>query len=389
MSAVPEPEPLAALEYQQSRLLEFVAREGRDHYAEQYHPDLSPSGWHLGHCVFTECYWISEVVDGQPVDPELRALYVPELSPKLTRGGALPEFNELLDWAAGQQRDNRERLDELLFRPDDRRLLRGGYLATFLIQHYAQHYETLCQIRAQRRLQADDRAATGSELPPATQADPATVTLPAGDYTIGTCATHQPYDNEQPALTVSLDGCRLAQRPVSNAEYLAFMQAGSYHADDHWSEPGRAWRSASGCEHPAYWRHDHNGGWYEQDVDRARVLEAHAPVAGLSYYEAEAYANWRGARLPHEYEWEAAARANLLDGIGMVWEWCANPLHPYPGFEAFPYAGYSCPYFDDRHFVLRGGSRHTCDVIRRPTFRNYYEVDKRHIFAGLRLAFDP
>lgn len=388
MSAVLQSRPLALLEYLQDRLLELVGREGPKHYFVQYHPDLSPSGWHLGHCVFTESYWINEVIQGTTVDSELGALYVPELSPKPARGAALPGFEKLLDWAGDLQQDNRQQLHSLLSQPDGQRLLWQGYLATFLIQHYAQHYETLCQIRTQRLLQTDIDYRADHALAPALDRSTDTVRLPAGDYAIGVTAPHLPYDNEQPGQTVSLAGCRIAHRPVSNAGYLAFIEAGGYQNDECWSAAGLAWRERYQCEHPAYWRRDSDGHWFETDPEGPRDLQAGTPVTGISYYEAEAFACWRGARLPHEYEWEAAARAGLLTGTGLTWEWCQNLLHPYPGFEAFPYAGYSCPYFDDRHYVLRGGSRHTCDVIRRPTFRNYYQADKRHIFAGLRLAFD-
>ena len=111
-------------------------------------------------------------------------------------------------------------------------------------------------------------------------------------------------------------------------------------------------------------------------------------VYGISRYEAEAFAHWANARLPHEYEWETADRMKLLQNSGKVWEWCTNTLHPYTGFKAFPYEGYSVPYFDGTHYVLKGGSIYTQDVIHRPSFRNYYQSDKRHLFSGLRLVFE-
>jgi iron(II)-dependent oxidoreductase len=125
-------------------------------------------------------------------------------------------------------------------------------------------------------------------------------------------------------------------------------------------------------------------------------LPGDAAVSGISYYEAQAYVQWlkqtrpdsfADVRLPHEYEWEIARRLQLLEDCGQAWEWCSNTFHPYPGFQAFPYDRYSKAWFDGNHFTLRGGSLQTRPAIKRPAFRNFYNADKRHIFAGLRLAY--
>ena len=108
---------------------------------------------------------------------------------------------------------------------------------------------------------------------------------------------------------------------------------------------------------------------------------------GLSRFEAAAFARWAGGALPHEYQWEVARRRGVLDGVGAAWEWCANAFHPYPGFRAYPYREYSAPWYDGRHFALRGGGRYTEPEIKRASFRNYYTADCRHIFAGVRLLY--
>lgn len=181
---------------------------------------------------------------------------------------------------------------------------------------------------------------------------------------------------------------RLARRPATNAEFLGFMEDGGYRRAELWEPEGWRRRGAEGLAHPGHWREAPDGGWYEIAGPGERALETDAPVRGLSRYEAHAFAVWAGGRLPHEYEWEAAARAGLLEGVGDAWEWCANPFHPYPGFRAFPYERYSTPWFDGRHYTLRGAGPHTRDAVRRPGFRNFYVPETRYLFAGVRPAYD-
>ena len=355
--------------------------------SRQYHPDLSPLGWHLGHCIFTEIYWVREILLNDSSRSEaLKALYVPELSPKPGRTAALPCADTLYAWAQGVRQEHDTLLPKLLESGRDHRLLREAFLLSFLIQHYAQHYETTMYILTQRMGQA----ATAETLLPALTARPLStdaVTVTAAYYEIGASGDSQPYDNEKPCFTTRLETFDIARQPVSNGEFLSFVEDGGYERPSLWSAAGWQWRQRYGIDLPDHWRRGGRGNLYGIDAGGSRVLAANDPVYGVSFYEACAFACWAGARLPHEYEWEAAKKDGALQGEGCVWEWCHNPLHPYAGFEAFPYAGYSVPYFDGRHYVLRGGSAYTRPCIRRPTFRNYYEADKRHIHAGLRLVW--
>jgi iron(II)-dependent oxidoreductase len=118
---------------------------------------------------------------------------------------------------------------------------------------------------------------------------------------------------------------------------------------------------------------------------------------GLSQHEATAFANWAaslggnlaGAVVQHEYQWEVAARSGLIEQVGRVWEWCANPFHPYPQFCPYPSDDVSETFFDQRHFSLRGASLHTQPSVRRPSFRNWAPAEDRFRFTGTRLVFPP
>lgn len=380
-------ELIKELQSHQALLMDNVRQAGKEDYDRQFHPDLSPLGWHLGHCVFTEIYWLRErLLNDTGQSRELKALYVPELMPKQERASELPDFDSLCRWAQRIQDENRELLEQILEwdRPDP--LLEDGFIVHFLSQHYAQHYETTMYILAQRRQQLPADPVPASRTA-GTAPDMKTVTVPAGHYEIGTPGSGRVYDNESPVFSIYLETFHIAVHPVSNSEYLRFMEDGGYDRDEFWTPEGRRWRRAHGVGAPEHWHRDEHGNVYMIDDLGPRPLPVAEPVFGINLFEALAFARWVGARLPHEYEWETAKKSGALDGDGRVWEWCANTFHPYEGFSAFPYNGYSVPWFDSCHYTLRGGSDYTRACIRRPGFRNYYQADKRHIRAGLRLVF--
>jgi iron(II)-dependent oxidoreductase len=228
------------------------------------------------------------------------------------------------------------------------------------------------------------------------------------------------FDNEKWAHPVDVAPFRIARAPVTNAEYAEFVDAGGYRERRFWSDAGWRWRERNDALRPVYWME----GNLERRYDSVRPLAPHAPVIHVCWYEAEAFCNWAGRRLPREAEWELAAggrekrrfpwgdappdeRTANLDGraggpidvaahpdgdspfgcrqmIGNVWEWTASDFAPYPGFVADPYAEYSQPWFASPHKVLRGGCWVTRGRLLRNTWRNFYPPDRRDVLAGFR-----
>lgn len=377
---------LLQLQQLQKSLLEIVRNIPASDYTRQFHPDLSPPGWHLGHCVFTESYWLREVVMGlEKVDDELKQLYIPELSVKTTRATALPAHDELCSWASHIQKENIEYLSDLIEVGSDSGLMQDDYLIYFLCQHYAQHIETINYVLSQRNLQIDSDFKVSSALTVKSLRFDFSQ-LDKGRYFIGANDPLRHYDNECPGFSVTLEAFQIAKTPVSNAEFLGFIEADAYKNRDYWDAEAWQWREQNKIICPQHWRLDEAGNYYGTNSSGPYELEAEKAVSGLSLYEAKAFANWALARLPHEYEWEVAKKAGLLAATGQAWEWCYNDFHPYSDFKAFPYEDYSLPWFDQQHFTLRGGSEYTPPVIVRDTFRNFYQADKRHFPAGLRLA---
>ncbi|MES1927880.1 hypothetical protein SADO_01455 [Salinisphaera dokdonensis CL-ES53] len=345
----------------------------------QSHPELSPMLWHVGHVFFMETYWLAERVFGdRSVTDDWRELYVPEVCAKDERSGLLPDAASLRAWAAEISAANDmywRRAAEI-----DHPLLEDGYLAAFLRQHYAQHLETMRLARAQLLL-ARTESTTPSGIVAASPDTPM-ATVDAGMVAIGTDDIAA-YDNEQPSFSTHLDAFGIAPHCVTNAQWLGFIQAGGYRKREFWDQDGWAWRVAESVEHPQHWRRAGDGWDIPADLDND---VANAPVHGIGWYEARAYARYADARLPREIEWEAARRQGVLLDCEQVWEWCDEAFYPYPGFKAFPYDGYSRTWFDGAHFVARGASIHTEIDVRRPGFRNFYPPTHRHVFAGLRLA---
>ncbi len=372
----------------QNKTREVIEGIDDDTFRSQFHDDLSPLGWHLGHCMFVENYWLHEIVRGdKKLTKKLDRLYIPENCPKPQRGGKLPGLKKMLDDVQQQQDANDIFLLEMIPPISEHPLFKDEYLQNFLIQHYAQHYETMQMILNQIAIRED----RGDYQPAhALQGKPLIeeyVRIEKNEFEIGG-EWPMAYDNELPRHPVMLEAFNIASKPVGNAEFLHFMEQDGYQDRQYWSDEGWQWRVENNIEHPEYWRRNRQQQWYGVNQQGPFELAEDEPVYGISHFEAEAFANRSRARLPHENEWEAAVRAEQLHNTGKVWEWCRNTFYPYPGFTAFPYDGHSCPWFDENHYVLRGASRHTRPEIRRASFRNFFNPDKRHIFAGLRLVFD-
>ncbi len=198
------------------------------------------------------------------------------------------------------------------------------------------------------------------------------------------------FDNEGPRHTVYLGDCLVAGRPATNADYAGFIADGGYRRPELWLSDGWAVSRREGWEAPLYWERDDgtSGAWLEYGWRGLRPLDPAQPVRHVSYYEADAFARWRGARLPTEAEWEAAA--DSLGGRGSNWEWTASAYLPYPGYRAYPGAlsEYNGKFMIDQ-MVLRGGSEATPPGHLRPTYRNFFPAATRWQFAGIRLARDP
>lgn len=346
----------------------------------QAHAELSPILWHIGHVFFVENYWLAERVFGDSrITDRWRGVYFPEDCHKSERSQYLPGSPELESWTAEVAAIN----DDYWQRTPDvsHPLLADGYLYAFIRQHYAQHLETMRLARMQLGVDAAGEPARAiTSCAPA----PTSSTLAGGAVEIGSDHIGA-YDNEKPRHRIMLNDFSIARKSVTNAEWLGFMEAGGYNRPEFWSADGWAWRCREAINKPQHWWTDDRGELHIPTT-HGRPVDS-APIHGISWYEAMAFARYASARLPHETEWEAACRAGLFGDVREVWEWCTNAFYPYPGFQAFPYDGYSKTWFDGKHFVARGGSTLTEAEIKRPSFRNFYPASHRHVFAGLRLAW--
>ena len=217
------------------------------------------------------------------------------------------------------------------------------------------------------------------------------------------------FDCEGPRHRTLLTPHALADRTVTNGEWAAFIADGGYREPRHWLSDGWAWVQAEGIAAPLYWERD-EGGWTRFGLDGRRAIDPAAPVTHVSFYEADAYASWAGARLPTEAEWEAATEAHDPDGgnqmdaagpveprpsasgpafFGDVWEWTGSAYRPYPGFRAAEGAvGEYNGKFMSGQCVLRGGSCATPRGHLRASYRNFFYPHQRWQFTGVRLAKD-
>jgi ergothioneine biosynthesis protein EgtB len=195
------------------------------------------------------------------------------------------------------------------------------------------------------------------------------------------------FDNETPRHDALIPRVRIARHLVSNAEWLAFIDAGGYARPSLWLSDGWAAAQTENWQAPGYWRRD-DGGWSAMTLAGRKAIDPAAPVTHISYYEAEAFARFAGKHLPSEAEWEVAARAGVIaDAFGVAWQWTRSAYLPYPGYRAAEGAlGEYNGKFMVSQMVLRGSSVVTPEGHARASYRNFFYPLARWQFTGLRLA---
>lgn len=224
------------------------------------------------------------------------------------------------------------------------------------------------------------------ELPPATATTanrPTALQVAATDWSLGRNGPGFAFDNELGAHRVKTNAFEIDAQPVTWAQFLPFVDSGSYAQRRFWSAPGWIWWLARDRQAPRYLRRGAQG-WEQQVFGRWQPLDPAAPASHLSAFEAQAWCAWAGRRLPTEAEWEVAAQDPGFEW-GSVWEWTASAFAPFPGFVAHPYVDYSRPWFDGRP-VLKGASWATAPRMRHPQYRNYFTPERNDIIAGFRSA---
>ena len=209
------------------------------------------------------------------------------------------------------------------------------------------------------------------------------IAVEKGNYDIGHNNTDFCYDNELGRHTVYLADYQISNKLVTNKEYIEFIEAGGYKDVLLWHAEGWDWVNTNQISAPSYW-HKIDGDWHQFTLQGLQKLILDAPLSHISYYEAFAFAQWKGLRLPTEQEWEVA---NSKFNWGSRWEWTESAYSPYPGYSKAPGAlGEYNGKFMVNQKVLRGGSVATSNKHTRPTYRNFFHAPLRWQFTGIRLA---
>ena len=370
-------------------------------------PDASPTKWHLAHTTwFFETFVLRDHVPGYRLHDErwpfLYNSYYEgegERHERARRGMiSRPSLDEVREWRGAVDRALIEALPSLP--PDAVRLVALG------IQHEQQHQELLLtDILATLSENPLEPVYAALEPAPCRAVEPlAWIAGRDGLVEIGAEGEGFAFDCERPRHRALLHPHKIASRCVTNGEWREFVEAGGYDKAEHWLSEGWDWVRREGISAPLYW---HDDGASAFTLAGRREIDRAAPVAHVSYYEAEAFSRWAGARLPTEAEWEdafASADPNLGNQLdrggavlprpgggpfGDVWQWTASAFLPFPGFV--PEKGTVGEYngkFMCGQFVLKGASCATPRGHSRASYRNFFPPAARWQFTGLRLAQD-
>jgi ergothioneine biosynthesis protein EgtB len=391
-------------------------------YVVQSMPDVSPTKWHLAHTswffeTFVLKVWMQRYRSEVPQYAYLFNSYynaAGDMHRRDLRGLiSRPTVTETYRF--------RESIDQgvlkLIEEADDALLTEIEPVLTLGMHHEQQHQELLVtdikHVFSQNPLYPVFQLNTAA-LETARAAPQRFVEFDEAIVWIGHDGAGFSYDNEGPRHRALIPAFSLSNRLITNGEYLAFMEAGGYSRSEFWLSLGWTTVNEQRWKAPLYWV-ERDGAWWNFTLSGFRPVNESEPVTHVSYFEADAYANWDGARLPTEFEWEHAASAvpvqgNFVDAqrfhptpaagtnsgnsfvqlFGDVWEWTRSAYLPYPGYRTVPGAlGEYNGKFMCNQMVLRGGSCATSRNHIRPTYRNFFQPEKRWQFTGIRLARDP
>ncbi len=372
-----------------SHSLALIAGLGAEDCCAQAMPDASPLKWHLAHTTwfFENFVLASHEPDFRPFHPAYRQLFnsyyagvgQPFSRPQrgmLTR----PSLSEVLDWRSDVDRRMLASLERM---PAAAGLIELG------LQHEQQHQELMqTDLLALFALSPLKPAAIDSTPPPAHALPLDWVRCDGGLAEIGHDGDGFCFDNELPRHRQWLAPFAIASRLVTNGEYADFIADGGYREPLLWLSDGWAWREAAQRSAPLYWRDDPEQGWLAFSLHGEHAPDPLAPVGHLSFYEADAYARWAGARLPTEGEWEHAQRRHALpQAFGACWQWTSSSYAAYPGYQ--PAAGLVGEYngkFMVNQYVLRGSSALTPAGHARASYRNFFPAPACWQLTGIRLA---
>ncbi|MCW2337872.1 ergothioneine biosynthesis protein EgtB [Sphingobium sp. B2D3A] len=380
-------------------------------------PDASPAKWHLAHTTwFFETFLLRDHVPGYVAHDDRWAYlfnsYYEAEGPRHPR----PHRGLLTRPTLAEIRDYRARVDEAVLNAMPRLAAVCPDLLTLGLHHEQQHQELmLTDLKHLFSCNPLDVALWPAQ-PRGHSEAPAVrwIERPSGLVEVGHAdgAGTFAFDNEQPRHPHYLAPHALANRPVSNGEWRAFMEDGGYRTASLWLSDGWDWLNRERIGHPLYWR-ESDGAWEQFSLSGWQAVDDADPVTHISFYEADAFASWSGARLPTEQELEAAAQGadphagiqldrpgpvaprcpedgpGLLSLFGNVWEWTGSAYRPYPGFRTAEGAvGEYNGKFMSSQFVLKGGSCATPRGHMRASYRNFFHPHQRWQFTGLRLAKD-
>ena len=357
-------------------------------------PDASPAKWHRAHTTwFFEQFLLSEYCEGyRPFHPDYAFLfnsYYVTAGPRHARHERGHITRPRTEEITAYRRHVDAAMVAFLRNADDDRLKAVAPLMEVGLNHEQQHQELMhtdiLHAFAQNPLfPAYDPAWRG---PASTRSADPWFALNEGIHTVGHADDTFHFDNEKPAHRTLVGPVRLNRNLVTNAEWLQFMDSGGYRTATLWLMDGFAAAANEEWLAPGHWHHV-DGQWQIMTLAGLKPVDPEAPVAHVSYYEADAFARWAGKHLPTEMEWEVAARTGQLnDAFGIVWQWTRSAYSPYPGYRAIEGAlGEYNGKFMVNQLVLRGSSHATPADHSRITYRNFFYPHHRWQFTGLRLA---